>query len=125
MARHHRADFEALKANEKKREAMSAHERESLEIVRWTLSEYGFRLSNRAEVALRLALQQGAVPYVNTADDQLWSIHPDRLSDSAVQELWECRGEIVDQLTICSRAIPNHRRIAARLNAIKQKRENP
>src|ERR1700677_3804457 len=104
LARYDRAAFEALKANEAKREAVSVQEQIALHIAERALKEYGFFLSNQAELALRSALHLGATPYVNPADNQLWVLHDDRLTPSVLEDLRETNKEIVDVLARCARS---------------------
>jgi hypothetical protein len=110
LARYDRPAFEALKANEAKREAVSAHEQASAQIANRALEEYGLLLSNRAELALRSALHLGAIPYVNPADGHLWVQHNACLTPSVLRDLRETQTEIVDVLARCARSVQEESR---------------
>jgi hypothetical protein len=110
LARYDRPAFEALKANEAKREAVSAQEQAAIQLANRALDEYGLFLSNRSELALRSALRLGAIPYVNSADDQLWVLNNARLTPVVLKDLQETHKEIVDVLTRCARSIQEESR---------------
>lgn len=104
LARYDRPAFEALKANEAKRDAVSAQEQAAAQAANGALEEFGVYLSNRAELALRSALHLGAIPYVNPADSELWVLHNARLSPSVLRDLQETHKEIINVLARCSRS---------------------
>jgi hypothetical protein len=109
LARYDRPAFDALKANEAKREAMSAREQASAQMASKALEEYGLLLSNRAELALRSALRLGAIPFVKPPD-VLAVFHISRLTPAVLQDLQETQTEIIDVLARCSRSLQEESR---------------
>ena len=92
LARYDRPAFEALKANEAERAALSAEERAAIQIVKQALQEHGRELSDGVELALREALRLGAVPCC--ADNRPHVHRYDRLTQAIYQTLKENSREI-------------------------------
>jgi hypothetical protein len=66
LARYNRPAFEALKATEAARARLSEEEQKAAQIVNDALEQYPLALSNSAELALRNALSQGGIPFINS-----------------------------------------------------------
>ena len=95
LARYDRPAFEALKAHEAEREALTEAEQAAVQIIKQALQEHWTDLSDAVELALRAALRLGATPCLPSAETRLHVYRSERLTPSIWQTLRENEREIV------------------------------